>query len=59
MAIVAKPDKKSWFRAQLTPRKLTFYTLFHGFHVLLFVVGWYVQETDQRLAALNALNMTS
>ena len=51
-------QSKSWLRAQLTGRKLLFYTLFHGLHVALFIVGWYVQITDERLAALNTLTFS-
>ena len=50
--------QKSWLASQLTARKLTFYILFHGFHILLFAVGWYVQATDERLAALNGLEFS-
>lgn len=37
-------QRKSFWRAQLTGRKISFYTLFHGFHVLLLIIGWYVDE---------------
>jgi hypothetical protein len=26
----------------VTPRKLSFYLLFHGSHIALFIIGWYV-----------------
>lgn len=51
-------QQRSWLAAQLTARKLLFYTLFHGFHLALFIVGWYVQITDERLAALNGLEFS-
>lgn len=34
-------EERSW-RSLFTPKKLTFYTLFHGFHLAIFIVGWYV-----------------
>lgn len=51
-------QQKSWLAAQLTWRKLSFYTMFHGFHVFLFIIGWYVQASDQKLAALNGLHFS-
>ncbi|TKX24347.1 ferric/cupric reductase transmembrane component-like protein 2 [Elsinoe australis] len=50
-------DRPFW-RAQLTPRKLTFDLIFHGFHIAIFIVGWWKQATDNRLAALNTLNFS-
>lgn len=50
--------RKSWLAAQLTFRKLLFYTCFHGFHIFLFILGWYVQVSDERLAALNSLTFS-
>ncbi|KAF2218706.1 FAD-binding domain-containing protein [Elsinoe ampelina] len=50
-------DRRFW-RAQFRPRKLTFYLLFHGFHVGIFILGWWKQVTDNRLAALNTLNFS-
>lgn len=52
------PKRKSWLAAQLTPRKLLFYTLFHGLHVALFIIGWWKQVTDERLAPLNLLKFS-
>ncbi|KXL49406.1 hypothetical protein M433DRAFT_65104 [Acidomyces richmondensis BFW] len=49
---------KSWFARQFTVRKATFYTIFHGLHILLFILGWYIQASDQRLAALNSLHFS-
>jgi hypothetical protein len=34
-------EERSW-RSMVTPRKLSFYLLFHGFHVALFIIGWCV-----------------
>lgn len=33
---------QTWWRKHLTVRKVIFYVLFHGFHIGLFVFGWYV-----------------
>ncbi|EMC98797.1 hypothetical protein BAUCODRAFT_380698 [Baudoinia panamericana UAMH 10762] len=52
----AKP--KSWLAAQLTPRKMLFYTLFHGFHIFLFIYGWYKQASTPQLAGLNTLHFS-
>ncbi|KAF2401869.1 hypothetical protein EJ06DRAFT_537140 [Trichodelitschia bisporula] len=35
-----------------------FYTMFHGFHVFLFILGWWKQAADQRLAGLNTLKFS-
>lgn len=45
----------SYLQKQLTPRKITFYTLFHGFHIGVFILGWWLQARDPNLHALNAL----
>lgn len=46
----------SWFRREfLTPRRLFFNVLFYGTQLAIFAVGWYLQETNKRLAALNQL----
>jgi len=55
---MATTKPKSWLAAQLTWRKITFYAIFHGFHILLFIIGWYVQATNDKLAALNALKFS-
>lgn len=55
---MAVQQRKSWLRSQLSARKLIFYFLFHGFHVALFIVGWYVQANDERLAGLNTLEFS-
>jgi hypothetical protein len=34
-------EERSW-RSLVTPRKLSFYLLFHGSHIALFIIGWYV-----------------
>ena len=48
----------AYWRAQFTWRKDLFYLLFHGFHVALFIIGWWKQSADERLAALNELNFS-
>ncbi|KAK3052840.1 hypothetical protein LTR09_005904 [Extremus antarcticus] len=50
--------QKSWLASQFTARKLIFYTLFHGFHIGLFVLGWYLQQRDDRLEPLNTLEFS-
>jgi NADPH oxidase len=35
-----KPASRGLFQSILAPRKLAFYTLFHGFHMFIFVLGW-------------------
>ncbi|KAG6332505.1 hypothetical protein ID866_6582 [Astraeus odoratus] len=46
----------SWFRREfLNPRRLLFNMIFYGIQLALFALGWYLQETNQRLAALNKL----
>ncbi|PPJ54772.1 hypothetical protein CBER1_04041 [Cercospora berteroae] len=52
------PKRKSWLASQFTPRKLIFYTLFHGMHIAIFIIGWWKQVTDQRLAPLNTLQFS-
>lgn len=47
-----------WMLAQMTPRKILFYFLFDGFHIMLFAVGWWKQFEDNRLAALNGLKFS-
>ena len=54
--MAAKP--KSWLVSQLAPSKLVFFSIFHGLHIALFIVGWYVQQADARLAALNGLGFS-
>ncbi|KAI6047698.1 ferric reductase NAD binding domain-containing protein [Pisolithus marmoratus] len=50
------PSIESWFRKEfLSPRRLFFNVVFYGTQLALFSVGWYLQETNQRLAALNQL----
>ncbi|GAM87406.1 hypothetical protein ANO11243_054300 [Dothideomycetidae sp. 11243] len=51
-------QNRSLWKAQFTARKLTFYFLFHGFHVLVFILGWRHQALDPRLAVLNELNFS-
>ncbi|KAH9829003.1 FAD-binding domain [Teratosphaeria destructans] len=56
MAPVQPP--KSWWRAQLTARKLSFYLCFWGAHVGVFALGWWLQASNQKLAALNGLHFS-
>ncbi|KAL9053689.1 MAG: hypothetical protein Q9162_004640 [Coniocarpon cinnabarinum] len=44
------------WRKQFTLPKILFYLLFHGAHLGIFIVGWYVQAANDRLAGLNKLN---
>ncbi|KAK5170974.1 uncharacterized protein LTR77_004118 [Saxophila tyrrhenica] len=55
---MAVPKPKSWLASQFTARKIIFYTLFHGLHIALFIIGWYVQANDERLAPLNTLEFS-
>ncbi|TKA65607.1 hypothetical protein B0A55_09896 [Friedmanniomyces simplex] len=50
--------RKTWLASQLTPRKLLFYTIFHLFHLFLFIFGWYKQASTGSLAALNSLHFS-
>ncbi|KAI0809830.1 cytochrome b-245 heavy chain subunit beta [Xylaria sp. FL0064] len=42
-------------KKQFTASKLIFHFLFWGFHWGIFAFGWYKQESEPRLAALNSL----
>ncbi|KAG9314303.1 NADPH oxidase [Chiua virens] len=45
-----------WFHREfLVPRRLLFNVLFYGTQFTLFALGWYLQETNQLLSALNGL----
>lgn len=55
---MAVARKKSWLASQLTPSKLLFYTIFHGLHIFLFILGWWLQVRDERLAPLNTLQFS-
>lgn len=47
---------ESWFQREfLNARRLTFNILFYGLHIGIFAYGWYSQETNKKLAALNGL----
>ncbi|KAI5850660.1 ferric reductase NAD binding domain-containing protein [Tricharina praecox] len=46
---------ESWWRRELTGRKLFFWIFWWGVHWGLFAYGWYSQYTNERLAALNGL----
>lgn len=48
------PESLSWKR-HFSVRKLIFYFFFYGFHVALFAIGWWKQQSDIRLAGLNTL----
>ncbi|KAI0034013.1 NADPH oxidase isoform 1 [Vararia minispora EC-137] len=48
--------EESWFRREfLQPRRLIFNILFYGSHIFWFALGWYLQETNTHLSALNML----
>ncbi|KAJ9293563.1 hypothetical protein DTO271G3_7642 [Paecilomyces variotii] len=48
----------SFFTGYFAPSKLLFYFLFHGLHLALFAIGWYLQETNKKLSLLNLLNFS-
>ena len=37
------PQGPSDFKRHFAPRKLLFYLIFHGLHIGVFALGWYVQ----------------
>ncbi|KAB8305032.1 hypothetical protein EYC80_004337 [Monilinia laxa] len=43
---------------QLRGTKLLFNSLFHGFHIGLFALGWWKQANDPRLSGLNTLTFS-
>jgi len=50
---------ESWFRREfLTPRRLLFNVLFYGSHLFFFAYGWYTQQKNTKLAALNGLGFS-
>ncbi|KAG8959858.1 hypothetical protein FRC03_007402 [Tulasnella sp. 419] len=50
---------RSWFRSEfLTPRRLLFNVLWYGSHLAVFGYGWYSQQANKRLAALNGLKFS-
>ncbi|GBE78027.1 NADPH oxidase [Sparassis latifolia] len=50
---------EGWFRREfLSPRRAIFNFLFYGIQFTLFGVGWYLQATDNKLAALNGLKFS-
>jgi NADPH oxidase 1 len=50
---------ESWFRREfLSGRRLAFNVIFYGLHLFFFGYGWASQETNNRLAALNALTFS-
>jgi len=47
---------ESWVKREfLTPRRLIYNIIWYGTHVAVFAYGWYSQESNQKLAALNGL----
>ncbi|KAJ7783709.1 NADPH oxidase [Mycena maculata] len=47
---------ESWFKKEFgTPRRLAFNFIFYGLHFFFFAYGWHSQQTNAKLAALNAL----
>jgi NADPH oxidase len=47
---------EEWFRREfLQPRRAIFNVLFYGTHIMWFAIGWWLQETNQHLVALNGL----
>ncbi|EIW70423.1 hypothetical protein TREMEDRAFT_68048 [Tremella mesenterica DSM 1558] len=46
------------FKRELTGRRLIWNVLWYGVHFFLFAYGWYSQETNTRLAALNGLKFS-
>ncbi|CZT22396.1 probable cytochrome b-245 heavy chain subunit beta) [Ramularia collo-cygni] len=55
---MAVKGRKSWLAAQFTAGKIMFYSFFHGLHIFLFVLGWWLQVRDPRLAPLNTLQFS-
>lgn len=55
---MAVERRKSWLAAQFTTGKIIFYIFFHGLHIFLFVLGWWLQARDTRLAPLNTLQFS-
>ncbi|KAI9705984.1 MAG: hypothetical protein M1836_005390 [Candelina mexicana] len=49
---------ESFFRRELTGRKLIFNVLFWGLHIGMFIFGWWKQAADSRLAGLNTLTFS-
>ncbi|CAH7685782.1 NADPH oxidase [Phakopsora pachyrhizi] len=45
-------------KRQLVGRRLVFNILWCGIHISLFIIGWYKQANDQRLAILNLLRFS-
>jgi len=47
---------QSWIKRELlTPRRLLWHILWNGLHIGMFAYGWWSQETNQKLKALNGL----
>ena len=52
------PQDRSYWKAQFATRKLLFHCIFHGFHLLVFIIGWWHQVNDPRLWLLNELTFS-
>ncbi|PGH07570.1 hypothetical protein AJ79_06240 [Helicocarpus griseus UAMH5409] len=46
---------RAWWKSNFSSSKIFFYFLFHGMQIAVFGVGWWKQQTDERLAPLNML----
>ncbi|KAI9835459.1 MAG: hypothetical protein M1819_002377 [Sarea resinae] len=53
-----QPRKSSSWRRELRSSKLLFYSWFHGIHVMFFVIGWWKQASNKKLAGLNELTFS-
>jgi len=51
-------EERGFFRREFTGRRLIFNIVFWGGHWGLFALGWYLQETQPLLAALNTLTFS-
>ncbi|KAH9950425.1 NADPH oxidase [Amylocystis lapponica] len=50
---------ESWFQREiLHPRRFIFNFLFYGLQLSFFALGWFLQATDEKLAALNGLKFS-
>ncbi len=48
----------SFLKKELTGSKLVFNVLFWGGHLAIFIIGWYLQVTNAKLAGLNTLTFS-
>ncbi|CAF9913117.1 MAG: hypothetical protein HETSPECPRED_001331 [Heterodermia speciosa] len=51
-------DQRPFLVRAFTGRKLVFNFLFHGTHIAMFALGWYLQATNKKLAPLNQLTFS-